>query len=103
MAAAPSKPSASLTRAVTIGVSIGVAVAGIALMLVSLQTTAQEVDCSGPNANECLFQVALNQDFARWQLWIGVALELLAIGAFLWLRAADRKVARESAEQQPPV
>jgi len=98
--AAPSSSSASLTRAITLGVAVGVSVAGVALMVVSLQTTSHEVDCSGPNANECLFQLALQQDFARWQMWMGLALELLAIGSFLWLRAADRKAAR-SAEDSP--
>jgi hypothetical protein len=93
----PEKPkSAPITRAASIGLALGVTLAGIVLMFLALRTLNTQVECNGPDANECFFQQRIEQEFARWQLWIGVALELLAAGSFLWIRANDRKVARQT-------
>ncbi|HLL56021.1 MAG TPA: hypothetical protein VK447_20840 [Myxococcaceae bacterium] len=92
--AADKPKTRSLTRAASLGLAMGVALAGILLMVLALRTLNVEVNCSGPEENECLFQHQIDQQLARWQLYIGLGLELLAVGSLLWIRANDRKAAR---------
>lgn len=99
----PSEKSLSpLSRAAIFGFALGLTLAGGVLMVLAIRTLTQDVDCVGADMNQCIFEANLAHDFARMQMWMGIALEVLSVGCLLWLRSQLRANAAPPAPPEGP-
>jgi hypothetical protein len=85
---APARPS--LLRSAIVGLSLAGFIAGLAFMITSVYSLVVGVDCAQLSSSECALEKQLAASIGRSQLWLGLALSLLSVAGFLWLRAGRR-------------
>ena len=74
----------SLTRAVLVGLILGLVAEAIVFVVNAVQNTTQ--DCAFPGTEECDFEVAEAQEIARLQSYAAIGCALVAGGLFLTMR-----------------
>ena len=93
---------ASLSHAATLGLCLGLLVAGVALLLLAARAKLTDFDCGGLSPSECALELQIARQFARWQLLLGAALALLGGGGLWWERNLERRREASDAEARPP-
>jgi len=91
----PPATGAGLVRAVTLGLTAGLLIAGLALLGFGIRSRTTEPDCGALTREECDLEIEISATFARTQLGLGLGFGALGAGGLAWLAFDERRKRRQ--------